>query len=120
VRLIASDGRVLVLSGNLANIRRLMGLIEEQTLGRLLSEALEVYLVEGVCRFGQIWMDWQGVHARNTTISWDANPIVKSGRFFVDVFDGSGKRRLRSLVDEVPNVHVLVALVANLTARMNA
>ncbi len=114
-----SDGRRVEVKWYGAEIDAILGELRVRTLPTLLSAAREG-LEEGV-RFGEITVDARGVRTEYTALAWSsitAASFDPLGPTVVVRGHGSGWLELK--LEEVPNAHVLVALVNERVANREA
>lgn len=114
----AKDGRTWIFDERMSHLRELRMLVEGRTLKHLLQSAREAYDAGKTVVFGVVDIKQDGVAVGNTVFPWDIveEATAERGRL---TFAGRDQGKPLGYVDlaQVPNAHVLVALVEHARSR---
>lgn len=114
----AKDGRTWIFDERVSHLRELRMLVEGRTLKHLFQSAREAYDAGKTVMFGVVNIKQDGVAVGNTMFPWDIvqEATAERGRL---TFVGRDQGKALGYVDlaQVPNAHVLVALVEHARSR---
>jgi hypothetical protein len=110
--LVDRDGRQMVFTETVSDLRGLRQMVEEQTLPFMLPPAVDAFQAGAVIGFGEASVSRDGLQVGRETLPWELFDSAEVSKGRLIVYDASnGKKRFgRVDVSKVPNVHVLLAL----------
>ena len=107
-----ADGRRMVFDDSLPNLRQLAQIIQRETLPYLLPRATAAYEEGKALSFGKLILTQRGLSLDRIALPWSDVQKVKMGRTELLIFKkGKWTHSIRFAGGDIPNFHVLVALL---------
>jgi len=107
-----ADGRSLTVTNLLHDLDRLIEIVQQVTLPRLLSEALAEVESKGSLAFGPLTVSPRSLAVMKDDISWEELSDIKADRGILELYKHGKKKPWQSIaITEIPNSHVLTAII---------